>query len=140
MGICQYLQLYMKTICWRFHIKAHFTFSDINFHSYIPPFFIIFSHKKIAPPPLPPAWIWSQNFDLIFILIFPTIFIIFSHQKIALYRDLINLKITPIWSAKIAKKPPIYIFTKFPSHHFLIIFLNQKWHRTEGFTNYASPI
>ena len=28
--ICQYLCLYMKITCWRFHIKTHFTFWDMR--------------------------------------------------------------------------------------------------------------
>ena len=80
----------------------------------------------------------SSNFDPIFILIFPQFFNHLFQLKIQLFIGIRSVLKTRLKRASLLKKNTIYIITKFSLHHFLVVFLDQKWCFIERFINHTS--
>ena len=78
----------------------------------------------------------SSKFDPIFILIFP-IFLPSFQSKISSLQELDQSRKNLTEARWIARKPTIYIITKFSLHHFFIIFHSQKWYFIERFINHT---
>ena len=90
-------------------IFAHFLPFWPTFHSYISPFFTIFSHQKIAPLTLIRSQIPTQ-----FLFLYSPHFLSHPLTKNNLsHRNSIYLKRTQLKTLKQLKKMPIYTTTKF---------------------------